>query len=64
MMWQPIETAASDRPVELCVIDSGDVHALAFPCRRSDSGWINEMTKAKVDVSPTHWRDWSGAAKP
>jgi hypothetical protein len=59
-MWQPIETAAFDRDLELAVIDaSGEPHALVFPCRRSIvDGWINATTGKRVDVRPTHWREW------
>jgi len=57
-MWQPISTAPYDRDLELAVIDTVDTHALVFPCRRTQLGWINSNTKARVDVRPTHWRPW------
>jgi hypothetical protein len=60
--WQPIVCAPWERDIELAVIDpDGEVHALAFPCRRSFSGWLNVKTKKWVDVRPTHWRDWRGS---
>src|SRR2546423_1464419 len=63
-MWQPIESAPLDRPVELSFIEKGEVHALAFPCRRNETGWASDVTMAIVDVSPTHWRDWPRTTKP
>ncbi len=59
-MWQ--STAAPfDRHLQLAVIDTvGEVHALAFPCRRVLRGWVNSQTGAPVHVFPTHWREWSG----
>jgi len=59
MNWQPIIRAPWDRDIELAVIDSGgDVQALAFPCRRALSGWLNAQTRKWIDLRPTHWRDW------
>ena len=34
-------------------------HALVFPCFRDGDCWIHLETKLKVDVHPTHWREWS-----
>jgi hypothetical protein len=58
-MWQIITSAPQDRDLELAVIDKGDTHALAFPCRRAGDGWINALTHARIDVHPTHWRPWA-----
>jgi hypothetical protein len=59
-MWQPIATAPFDRDLELAVINSsGEPHALIFPCRRADEGWVNIRTKKRVEVRPTHWREWN-----
>lgn len=58
-MWQPISGAPFGRELELAVIDGDDVHALVFPCRRTLTGWMRAGTKERVDVSPTHWRDWT-----
>jgi len=58
-MWWPIDTAPFDCDLHLAVIDSGGEHALVFPCRRVLSGWINAETKSKIDVQPTHWREWN-----
>jgi hypothetical protein len=56
-MWHEISTAPMKRELELAVIDT-DVHALVFPCFRTESGWINASTNKRIDVSPTHWRWW------
>ncbi len=61
MEWKLIDTAPFDRDVELAVIDSEGVHALAFPCRRvTAGGWIDVETNKRIYyIRPTHWRDWS-----
>jgi len=59
-MWQEIATAPIDLDIELAVIEEDDVHALVFPCRRREGGWINAETGRRVDVRPTHWREWRG----
>ena len=61
-MWQPISTAPFDRDLELAVIDSGEPHVLVFPCRRILSGWVNAETKSRIEVQPTHWRQWNNKA--
>ena len=59
MEWTPISIApAFDRDLELAVIDRDGSHALIFPCRRILSGWANTETKRRIDVQPTHWREW------
>ena len=59
MDWQPIATAPFDRDLELAVFDTaGQVHALVFPCRRTLGGWLDPKTKQRVDVYPSHWREW------
>jgi hypothetical protein len=57
-MWQPASAAPFDRNLELAVLDEDGVHALVFPCRRILGGWINAQTRARIEVRPTHWRDW------
>lgn len=37
----------------------GEVHALVFPVRKSETGWVDASTKKRVDVQPTHWRKWA-----
>ena len=58
VVWQPISSAPFDLDLELAVIDRTEVHALAFPCRRIYDGWHNTVTKRRIDVRPTHWREW------
>jgi hypothetical protein len=58
-MWQPASTAPFDRELQLAVIDSVGTHALVFPCRRTLGGWIKAGTKQRVEIDPTHWREWT-----
>jgi hypothetical protein len=61
MEWEPISTAPFDRDLELAVFDkTGTAQALVFPCRRILSGWIDSATKKRIEVNPTHWREWQG----
>lgn len=62
MQWEPIATAPFDRKLELAVFEKDEPHALAFACRRIVGGWINAETRQTIDVRPTHWREWDGAA--
>ena len=57
-MWEPISTAPFDRDLELAVFDRAEFHALVFPCRRVLGGWIKVETKQRIEVYPTHWREW------
>jgi hypothetical protein len=56
--WQPIWTAPFDRDLQLSVLEKGEFYALAFPCRRTDDGWVHAETGKLVLVQPTHWRTW------
>ncbi len=58
MDWEPISTAPFDRDLELAVIDYDGTHALVFPARRILGNWINAETKSRIEVYPTHWREW------
>ena len=46
-IWNPVATAPTSVELELCIYDSGEYHALAFPCRRNGVGWsdvrLNKM---------------------
>jgi hypothetical protein len=61
-MWQPISTAPFSRDLELAVLDQDGPHALVFACRRIVGGWMNTDTKERLDVRPTHWREWDEGA--
>ena len=58
-MWTPIASAPSGVDLELAVLESEGVHALAFSCRRQGHAWVACDTGACLDVTPTHWRAWS-----
>ena len=59
-MWQSIPSAPFDRDLELAVIDDDGTHALVFPCRRIAGGWVKVATRERLDINPTHWREWRG----
>jgi hypothetical protein len=61
-MWKPASNVPFDRDIELAVINGMGTHALAFPCRRILHGWVNAETKEKIEVRPTHWREWERAS--
>ena len=56
--WRTISTAPIDLDLELAVLDDEGEHALVFPCRRGITGWVKAKTGERVDVRPTHWREW------
>lgn len=57
-MWKPISSAPFGRELELAVLDEDGEHALVFPCLKGRESWKNVTTGARVDIHPTHWRDW------
>jgi hypothetical protein len=59
-MWQAVSSAPFDRELELAVIDHDGTHALVFACRRIVGGWVKAGTRERLDVYPTHWREWGG----
>jgi hypothetical protein len=62
-MWRSISSAPYDGDLCLAVLErDGEAHALVFPCRRAKGGWINSETGKRVDVEPTHWKEWEEAA--
>jgi hypothetical protein len=56
--WHPISTAPFDRDLQLSAIERGEVHALAFPCRRTQNAWMDAATRKPLFIDPTHWREW------
>jgi hypothetical protein len=59
-MWMDISNAPRDRAIRLAVIDADGEHALITPCRRIADGWVDARTGVRIDVRPTHWREWDG----
>jgi hypothetical protein len=57
--WQPITTAPFDCDLELAVVDGQGRYPVVFACRRILGGWINAGTKERIDLHPTHWREWT-----
>lgn len=57
-MWKPASTAPYDRDLQLAVLDKDGTHSLVFPCRRILNGWMNAETRERIDIRPTHWREW------
>jgi hypothetical protein len=60
--WEPVSTAPFGRDLELAVFDAGGPHALVFPTRRVLGGSIDAETKERIDLHPTHWREWRNVA--
>ncbi len=59
MEWEPVSTAPFDRDLQLAVFDkTGMAHSLVFPCRRILGGWMNAATNERIEVQPTHWKEW------
>jgi hypothetical protein len=56
--WQPIATAPLDRNVQVGVTSKSGILAIFFPCRRTESGWINAVVKAPLLHEPACWREW------
>lgn len=61
--WHSIDTAPFGQDLQLSVIENGEVHALVFPCRRTEGGWLRGHTKQLVSIRPTHWRLWQSVAQ-
>jgi hypothetical protein len=58
--WHPISTAPFNHDLQIGVQENDEVLSLVFPCRRTESGWVNAVTTKPVFVDPTHWREWLG----
>ena len=57
--WLSASLAPSDQDLEVCVLDyEGIVHALAFPCNKDGTDWVDARSKKRADLQPTHWRMW------
>jgi hypothetical protein len=57
-VWRAAPGAPFDVDLQLAVLDEHGVHALVFPCRRTLDGWIKSDTRQRIDLRPTHWREW------
>jgi hypothetical protein len=57
--WLPISNAPSGANLEVCVMDSHEIHTLVFPCRKNGTEWVDAATKKRIDIQPTHWRIWT-----
>jgi hypothetical protein len=64
VQWRPIVDAPFDRDLELAVIDGEGPHALIFACRRTLGGWVDAQTNNRIEVRPTHWREWTLLIRP
>ena len=51
-IWNPVATAPTNVELELCIYDSGEYHALAFPCRRNGVGWSDVRLNKMVASGP------------
>jgi len=56
--WQPISIAPFDRDLELAIIDSNGINTFSLPCCRILGGWCDAKIKRRIEVEPTHWREW------
>jgi len=57
-MWEDISTAPFNRDLQLAVIDQDGEHPVAFRCRRVIGGWVEANQNRRIDLRPTHWREW------
>jgi hypothetical protein len=55
--WREISTAPLNRNVEVQVANQRGRFVLAFPCRRTDRGWINVIKDLPLSLERTHWRE-------
>jgi hypothetical protein len=57
--WQPIETAPTNRDVQLYVVDRHGPYPITFPCRLTALGWINATKGVPLAVRLVGWREWA-----
>jgi hypothetical protein len=60
-MWHFIVSTAvipTDRDLLIAVVDDEGVHAIDLACRWREGLWIDAKTGRKIDVNPTHWRQY------
>jgi hypothetical protein len=59
--WLPVAIAPSNADLEVCVLDERGLHAVVFPVHKRRTGWVDAVTKKRIDIAPTHWRRWGAA---
>lgn len=58
--WLPVSMTPPDGDLEVCVIAyDGIVHALGYPCRKSGADFVDSSNIRRIDIQPTHWREWN-----
>jgi hypothetical protein len=57
--WLPISIAPLDTDLAVGVRDKGTVHKLVFPVCKNGTDWVDSSTKVRIDIRPTHWRNWT-----
>ena len=58
--WLPASVPPPDEDLEVCVLAyDGTVHALAFPCHKDGSEWVDASGRKQFAIQPTHWRRWT-----
>ena len=61
--WRDIETAPTDRELELAVIDD-KVRPIGRFCLRHGDDWFDAETLMPINVTATHWRVRSSVVFP
>jgi hypothetical protein len=65
MEWQTVNTVPHGRDIEIAVIESDGVVAVAHPCCLTEQGWIAAESKKRLYWEcPTHWRNLSPKEEP
>ena len=61
-MWKSVHSlkdVPKDRDLRIGVLDDDTVHALVFPRRLRGQVSVDAKTPRQVEVTPTHWQEWS-----
>jgi hypothetical protein len=58
MEWNEIVSVPAERDLEVAVIDRDGIHPIASPCRYKEGAWINANTRRRIEINPSHWREW------
>jgi hypothetical protein len=57
--WLPVSFTPPNADLEVSVLDGCELRALLFPVRKSETEWVDISTNKRIDIVPTHWRQWS-----